>query len=29
MSANPEVGERSRLGALADWIDARFPMTRL
>src|SRR6186997_2820486 len=29
MSANPEVGERSRLGALADWIDARFPMTAL
>jgi ubiquinol-cytochrome c reductase cytochrome b subunit len=22
-------GERSRLGALVDWIDARFPMTRL
>jgi ubiquinol-cytochrome c reductase cytochrome b subunit len=25
----PQSGERSRLGALADWIDARFPMTRL
>lgn len=24
-----QPGERSRLGALADWIDARFPMTRL
>src|SRR6188768_1145502 len=29
MSANPQSGERSRLGALADWIDARFPMTRM
>jgi ubiquinol-cytochrome c reductase cytochrome b subunit len=26
---NPEPGERSRLGALADWIDERFPMTRM
>ena len=25
----PQSGERSRLGALADWIDARFPMTRM
>ncbi len=25
----PEPGERSRLGTLADWIDARFPMTRM
>jgi ubiquinol-cytochrome c reductase cytochrome b subunit len=25
----PQSGERSRLAALADWIDARFPMTRL
>jgi ubiquinol-cytochrome c reductase cytochrome b subunit len=25
----PEPGERSRLGALADWIDERFPMTRM
>jgi ubiquinol-cytochrome c reductase cytochrome b subunit len=25
----PASGERSRLGALADWIDARFPMTRM
>ena len=25
----PEPGERSRLGALVDWIDARFPMTRM
>jgi ubiquinol-cytochrome c reductase cytochrome b subunit len=29
MSANPEAGDRSRLAALVDWIDARFPMTRL
>ncbi len=30
MSATcPSVGERSRLGALVDWIDARFPLTRL
>src|SRR6185295_19028481 len=26
---SPQSGERSRLGALVDWIDARFPMTRL
>jgi ubiquinol-cytochrome c reductase cytochrome b subunit len=25
----PEPGERSRLGALVDWIDERFPMTRM
>ena len=25
----PERGERSRLAALADWIDERFPMTRM
>jgi ubiquinol-cytochrome c reductase cytochrome b subunit len=29
MSANPEAGDRSRLTALVDWIDARFPMTRM
>ncbi len=26
---SPEPGERSRLGALVDWIDERFPMTRM
>ena len=26
---SPQSGERSRLGALVDWIDARFPMTRM
>jgi ubiquinol-cytochrome c reductase cytochrome b subunit len=26
---SPQSGERSRLAALADWIDARFPMTRM
>src|SRR5688500_555510 len=25
----PQSGERTRLGALADWIDERFPMTRM
>jgi ubiquinol-cytochrome c reductase cytochrome b subunit len=25
----PQSGERSRLAALVDWIDARFPMTRM
>ncbi|HKU13740.1 MAG TPA: cytochrome bc complex cytochrome b subunit [Steroidobacteraceae bacterium] len=29
MSANPETGDRSRLAGLVDWIDARFPMTRM
>ncbi|HKS53715.1 MAG TPA: cytochrome bc complex cytochrome b subunit [Steroidobacteraceae bacterium] len=29
MSANPEAGDRSRLAALVDWIDARFPMSRM
>lgn len=28
MPTNPPPGERSRMGALVDWIDARFPMTR-
>src|SRR5262245_63989726 len=26
---SPQPGERSRLAALVDWIDARFPMTRM
>jgi ubiquinol-cytochrome c reductase cytochrome b subunit len=26
---SPQSGERSRLGVLVDWIDARFPMTRM
>jgi ubiquinol-cytochrome c reductase cytochrome b subunit len=26
---SPEPGERSRLAALVDWIDERFPMTRM
>ncbi len=26
---SPQSGERSRLAALVDWIDARFPMTRM
>lgn len=29
MSAQPQVGRRSRTGALIDWIDARFPMSKM